>query len=407
MPKVAGQRRPQALATPFEGNRTAIQGAERPLQNGPLATYRARRRDGVLRFDPDQELAVEKLESLSHALVGYRPHDGRDGWRARLGLARRRDPAPQGLYLYGGVGRGKSMLMDLFFDTAPVERKRRVHFHQFMLDVHARMHAHRSALRAQGGMKSVDEALPEFARHLAHDAWLLCFDEFHVTDIADAMILGRLFTTLFELGVVVVATSNWPPDLLYKDGLQRQRFLPFIALLKQRLDVLALDGGTDYRLDRLKGRPVYHQPLGPESNRQLEDIFAHLTGAEPGEATHLLVLGRRIEIPRAAKGVAWVNFWELCAKPFGAGDFIAIATHFHTVIIDDVPVLKAEQRNESRRFTNLIDALYEHRVNVIIAADGSPETLYREGVHAFEFERTVSRLMEMQAEDYLIRPHLT
>ncbi len=350
---------------------------------------------------------MEKLESLSHALGGYRPHDGREGWRSRLGLARRRDPAPQGLYLFGGVGRGKSMLMDLFFETAPVERKRRVHFHQFMIDVHARMHAHRQALRAKGGLKSVDEALPEFARDLANQAWLLCFDEFHVTDIADAMILGRLFTTLFDLGVVVVTTSNWPPDLLYKDGLQRQRFLPFIALLKQRLDVLALDGGTDYRLDRLKGRPIYHHPLGAPTSRHLDEIFAHLTGNDPGEASHLLVLGRRIEIPRSAKGVAWVNFWELCAKPFGAGDFIAIATHFHTVIIDDVPVLKAEQRNEARRFTNLIDALYEHRVNVIIAADGPPHALYPDGIHAFEFQRTVSRLMEMQAEDYLIRPHLT
>jgi cell division protein ZapE len=377
------------------------------MPNGPLATYRARRREGSLRFDPDQELAVEKLEGLSHALVGYRLHDGREGWRARLGLTRRREPAPQGLYLYGGVGRGKSMLMDLFFETAPVERKQRVHFHQFMLDVHAQMHATRTALRASGGLKSVDEALPDFARRLAAKAWLLCFDEFHVTDIADAMILGRLFTTLFDLGVVVVATSNWPPDLLYKDGLQRQRFLPFIALLKQRLDVLALDGGTDYRLDRLKGVPVYYYPLGAGTGHRLEEAFAHLTGGDPGEASHLLVSGRRIEIPRSAKGVAWVNFWELCAKPFGAGDFIAIATHFHTVIIDDVPVLSAHQRNEARRFTNLIDALYEHRVNVIVGADGPPEALYTEGAHAFEFERTVSRLMEMQADDYLTRPHLT
>ena len=385
------------------------------MPNGPLALYRERRRAGTLRYDADQELAVEKLEALAHALAGYRPSTGNEGWMARFGLGRRREvqpTQPQGLYLYGGVGRGKSMLMDLFFETAPVERKRRVHFHAFMLEVHAEMHAYRTASKAgkggpSAGVKSVDEAIPDYARKLANSAWLLCFDEFHVTDIADAMILGRLFTTLFELGVVVVATSNWAPDRLYENGLQRVRFLPFIDLLKKQLDVLALDGAVDYRFDRLKGRPVYYHPLGDDTTRALEDTFAHLTGGERGFPDHLLVQGRRIEIPRAARGVAWVDFWELCAKPFGSADFLAIATHFHTVIIDHVPVMKATQRNESRRFTNLIDALYEHRVNTLVAAEGPPEALYTEGVHAYEFERTVSRLMEMQAEDYLTKPHLT
>ncbi|MEI6986405.1 MAG: cell division protein ZapE [Rhodospirillaceae bacterium] len=403
------------------------------MPNGPLAVYRARRRAGILRYDTDQELAVEKLESLSHALTGYRPNlaagaraaggmdtEGRglEGWMARFGLSRRPEPPPQGLYLYGGVGRGKSMLMDLFFDAVPVERKRRVHFHQFMIDVHSRMHAFRSAIKSGdpgvrgtgvrgAGVRSVDEALPDFARKLAAEAWLLCFDEFHVTDIADAMIMGRLFTILFDLGVVVVATSNWEPDLLYKGGLQRELFLPFIALLKRRLDLLALDGGIDYRLDRLRGVPVYHHPLDAGTARQLAEAFASLTDNAPGEPDHLLIQGRRIEIPRAAKGVAWVDFWDLCAKPFGSGDFIAIATHFHTVILDNVPILQAFQRNEARRLTNLIDALYEHRVNVIVAAAAPPQALYTEGTHAFEFERTVSRLMEMQAEDYLLKPHLT
>lgn len=384
---------------------------------GPLATYRERRGTGTLKPDADQELAAEKLQSLHNALKDYRPSTGREGWRARFGLTRRRDPAPQGLYIYGGVGRGKSMLMDLFFETAPVERKRRVHFHAFMLEIHDRLHQWRQTQRADAGnaggsggsgrIRGVDEALPELARRVADEAGLLCFDEFHVTDIADAMILGRLFTALFELGVVVVATSNWAPGQLYKDGLQRDRFLPFIALLQEKLDVLALDGGTDYRMERIKGMPVYHHPLGPAVNARLEDAFARLTDDEPGEPTHLLVQGRRVEVPRAAKGVAWCRFDDLCARPLGAGDFIALATHFHTVILDGVPRLSPEQRNEAKRFMILIDTLYEHKVKAIIAADAPPDRLYAEGAHTFEFERTVSRLMEMQAEDYRAAPHLT
>lgn len=389
------------------------------MPEGPLSLYRARRGTGTLRPDPDQELAAEKFQSLYQALKGYQPQaagggEAKAGWLQRFGLGRLRasppspeiaSTAPQGLYLYGGVGRGKSMLMDLFFETAPVEKKRRVHFHEFMLEVHERIHRHRQSGKVRDG--GPDDSLPELARALAGEAWLLCFDEFHVTNVVDAMILGRLFTALFDLGVVVVATSNWPPDMLYKDGLQRDLFLPFIALLKEKLDVLSLDGPTDYRLDRLKGVPIYHWPLGPAADAKLGEAFAALTGGAAGGPSELQVQGRRVEIAKAAKCVAWVDFWDLCGKPLGAADYIALATHFHTVLIAGVPTMKDELRNEAKRFMTLIDALYEHKVNVVIAAEGPPERLYPEGTHAFEFERTVSRLMEMQSEDYLQRQHLT
>jgi cell division protein ZapE len=365
---------------------------------GPLTAYRALRQAGKLDPDPAQLLAAEKLESLSRALAGYRPSNG-GGWKARLGLARQRETPPQGLYLFGEAGRGKSMLMDLFFEHAAVERKRRVHFHAFMLEVHTRVHRFRQA--------NDGDPIAPIARDMATDAWLLCFDEFHVTDIADAMILGRLFQGFFEAGVVVVATSNFAPDALYRNGLQRELFLPFIALIKEKLDILQLEGGIDWRRRRLKDMRLYHTPLGPEATAALEAAFATLTeGAEP-RLESLIVQGRMLEIPRAAKGVAFCSFAELCQAPLGPGDFLAIARHFRTMILDGIPVLTPDRRNEARRLVTLIDELYEHRVHLVCAAEAEPDALCPEGEVAELFKRAASRLIEMQTRDYLELEHLT
>ena len=375
---------------------------EESAEAGPLARYRAKRRAGELKPDPAQELAAEKLQSLHHALRHYQPKTGRGGWKARLGLARRREEPPQGLYIFGDVGRGKSMLMDVFFETAPVERKRRVHFHAFMAEVHDRLHAWRAETK---GSKA--DPLPELAADVAEETWLLCFDEFHVVNVADAMILGRLFEALFDRGVVVVATSNFPPDRLYEGGLQRGRFLPFIELMKQRLDVLELDGGTDYRLARMSDLTTYQSPLGPNARQALDTAFERLTEGAEARATSLTVKGRNVPVPAAARGVARFDFQDLCAKALGAQDYLAIATHFQTVILDNVPRMDESQRNEARRFMTLIDALYEHRCNLIVAADAQPDRLYGGRDGGFEFQRTVSRLMEMQSREYIDQPHLT
>ena len=368
--------------------------------DGPLTAYRARRHAGELQPDPAQVLAAEKLQSLHNALKRYQPAMGRGRWRERLGLTRRREEAPQGLYMFGGVGRGKSMLMDLFYETAPVAAKRRVHFHEFMLDMHDRLHRARHRTAADG------DPIPSLADDIAEETWLLCFDEFHVGNIADAMLLGRLFGALFDRGVVMVATSNVSPDALYEGGLQRERFLPFIDLLKQRLDILELDGERDYRRARLRGMTVYHWPLDDAAERALQDAFTHLTGGASGEPVSLQAQGRRVTVPKAAKGVAWFAFADLCERPLGAADYLAIATHFHTVLLSGVPKMTPENRNEARRFMTLVDALYEHRVNFICAAADAPDQLYAAGDGASEFRRTASRLIEMQSVDYLARMHL-
>ncbi|MFO1190382.1 MAG: cell division protein ZapE [Alphaproteobacteria bacterium] len=372
------------------------------MNDGPLARYRAHRDSGEIKPDPVQELAAEKLESLHHALAGYRP-EGRQGWRERLGLGRNRnrDAPPQGLYIFGDVGRGKSMLMDLFFAAAPIAKKRRVHFHAFMLEVHGRIHEWRQA-RPIG-----DDPVPPLAQAIAAETTLLCFDEFQVEDVATAMILRRLFTTLLDAGVVVVATSNVAPSDLYKDGLQRESFLPFIDLLQERLDILEMSGSVDYRLARLKGLSVYHTPLGPRADAALDDAFRRLTDDAAGAPLTLEVQGRRLVVPRAARGVARFTFSELCERPLGAADFIALATHFHTLILAGIPELSPARRDEAKRFLILIDALYEHSTKLVCSAAAPPDRLYPAGDGAKAFLRTASRLMEMQAADYLEKAHIS
>jgi cell division protein ZapE len=285
------------------------------------------------------------------------------------------------------------MLMDLFFRSVPNSRKRRVHFHAFMLEVHDRIERERRA--------RTDRPIAKVAHDLAGEAALLCFDEFQVEDIADAMILERLSRALFDAGVVIVATSNRAPDELYEHGLQRERFLPFIALLKQKLFVLELDSGRDYRLARLHGKPVYHHPLGDAVHAALEHAFAELTDGAPCATATVTVKGRPLAVPRAARGVAWFSFEDLCANPLGAADYLAIAARFAAIIVEGIPRLSSEQRNEARRFNILIDTLYEARTLLIASAETPPEEIYTAGDGTFEFRRTVSRLIEMQSEDYI------
>jgi cell division protein ZapE len=365
------------------------------------ARYQVGRDGGNLRPDPAQLHVVERLAALADALVDYAPAVPQSAWldRLRSRVGRRSEP-PRGHYIHGPVGRGKSMLMDLFFAVAPTEAKRRVHFHAFMLEVHARLNEE----RRRAGPRQ--DPLARLADALVEHASLLCFDEFHVQNIAGAMILGRLFEALLERGTVVVLTSNFPPDRLYRGGLNRDRFLPFIALLEERLEVTALDGARDYRLGGLGDAVGYHHPLGPATDAKLAHAFTRLTGGAPAAPEMLEVGSRRLEVPKAAAGVAWFDFEALCEQPLGAADYLALTRRYHTLVLSGVRRLTPDKRNQARRFVTLVDALYDRRVNLIIGAEAAPDELYPEGDGAFEFRRTVSRLAEMQSRAYIESPPL-
>ncbi|GLR47504.1 cell division protein ZapE [Sphingomonas astaxanthinifaciens] len=363
--------------------------------SGPVAAaYQRLLAAGELKADPDQARAAAALDRLGEELALRR------GFFARL-LGRRRDVC--GVYLWGGVGRGKSMLMDLAFEHIAVEPKRRVHFHAFMIEVHERLRAERA--------KGEGDPIPAVAEAIAEGATLLCFDEMVVNNPADAMILSRLFSALLEEGVAVVTTSNRAPAELYKDGLNRELFLPFIDLIGERLEVIALNGPTDYRLDRMQGVETWHVPNGPAATAALSRAFFQLTDYPPEDRAHVPTEelevggGRTLHVPKSLKGVAVFSFKRLCGEARGAADYLAIARRFHTVIIVGIPVMGPDKRNEAARFVTLIDELYEHRVKLLAAADAEPERLYPAGTGAFEFQRTVSRLEEMRSADYLASGH--
>ncbi len=359
-----------------------------------LNAYDALVAAGELRTDPEQRAAAIRLDTLAAELESPK----KTGLLARL--TGRAAPPPCGVYMFGDVGRGKSMMMDLFFANVRLDRKRRVHFSEFMIEVHGRIAIERR--------KEAGDPIAPVAAALAEETRLIAFDEMMVTNSPDAMILSRLFTGLLEAGVTVVTTSNRAPADLYKNGLNREHFLPFIALIQSRLDVVTLNGPIDYRRDRLGQQNTWLVPNGPEATADLSAAFFRLTDhevTEPIPSEDVVVQGRTLHVPKTLKGVAVFSFKKLCGEARGAADYLAVARRYHTVILVGIPRLGPENRNEAARFVALIDALYEHKVKLLAAADAEPDALYPEGDGRFEFQRTVSRLEEMRSEDYLAQGH--
>lgn len=364
-----------------------------------LERYEALVATGELRNDPEQAAAADRLNRLQREMYKSRGNTGVLGK-----LLGKKAPPPRGVYMWGGVGRGKSMLMDLFHDTLNISEKRRVHFHAFMLEVHERL---RDERKNESG-----DPIPPVAAALSRNLRCLAFDEMVVNNSADAMIMSRLFTHMIvSEGVTIVTTSNRAPSDLYKDGLNREHFLPFINLIEQELDVLTLNGPTDYRLQRLGGMATWHTPLGEAATEQTREAFYRLTDYPPEDAEHVPSAelnvggGRLLHVPKSLKGVGVFSFKRLCGEPRGSSDYLAIARAYHTVIVVGIPRMGPDKRNEAARFVTLIDALYEHHVKLIVTADAAPEELYETGAGRFEFERTISRLNEMQSADYLAKGH--
>ena len=358
-------------------------------ERGMMDAFEAELRARGYEADESQRAAARRLQQLYTDLLGFKA-----ARRTQLRKLLSRVRPPRGVYFWGGVGRGKSFLMDCFFDAVPYRRKRRVHFHAFMQQVHDALKKH----------KAEADPLARVADELAASARLLCFDEFHVSDIADAMILGRLVDALFERGVVLVATSNYPPDGLYPNGLQRQNFLPTIELLKKRLEVFELDAGIDYRLRSLERMDIYMVPNGPAADAKLAEDFRQICG-EPCAPGPLTILGRTLVTRDRSLGAVWFDFHELCGGPRSQNDYLELARRYHSMLISDVPKMGREHANEARRFTWLVDVLYDFRVKLILSAEVEAHLLYTEGPNAHEFVRTVSRLIEMRTREYLAAPH--
>ena len=370
-------------------------------RNTIISKYNSLHTSGEIDFDEAQIEVIASLDQILAKLVDKEKTTSRGIFSRIFGNRENKRITLKGLYIWGAVGRGKTILMDMFYELCPIERKKRIHFHEFMTDVHARVHRYRQALKR--GEVSEEDPIPPVAKELAADIEVLCFDEFSVTDIADAMILGRLFTQLFSLQVLVIATSNVEPSNLYTDGLNRSLFVPFIKLLETYVDIICLDSPTDYRLEKLGTNPVYLTPLNQETRKQMNSLWYRLTGTLEGNQEWIEIKGRKIEVPCAIFGAARFTFDDLCGNPNGAAEYLELARKYHTFFIDEVPDLDISKRNEAKRFITLIDTLYNNRTRVILSAQSKPENIYQanSGNEVFEFQRTISRLREMQSSEYL------